>query len=111
MEEIASMGASGNIGPYRNVIPDNTSWIPSIIIWSIAFIWFIGSLIYWFKSRNKPQIKEPKAKNHNLLSVGEFLGYVHAHKCSKCGHGTKVSIFNQISTCDECGNVDNNERK
>ena len=43
----------------------------------------------------------------NPLSVGEFLGWVHAHKCSKCGWGIKVDIFNKVATCPKCGNVDN----
>jgi len=53
-------------------MPGNTSWIPSVIIWSIALLWLIGVLIYWFKSRKKPQI-EQNSKTQLKLDVGRLL--------------------------------------
>lgn len=34
-------------------MPDIHSWIPTIVISSIAFLWLIGTLVYWFKNRDK----------------------------------------------------------
>jgi len=67
-----------------SLIPSVTSWIPSIIIWSIAFLWLVGALIYWFKSRHKHQkekrltkrgqtVDESKEKRQLKLDVGKLL--------------------------------------
>ena len=61
------------------------------------------------KTENKPSpIEQSKSLQvQNQLSIGELLGYVHAHKCSKCGWGIKVGLFNRVAPCPNCGNVDN----
>ena len=35
-----------------DLIPNVDTWIPSIIIWCIAFIWAIISIIFWLRTRN-----------------------------------------------------------
>ena len=55
-----------------SLVPINTSWVPSICLWGIALLWLIGALIYWFKSKKKPQV-EQKAKKQLKLDLGKLL--------------------------------------
>lgn len=41
------------------------------------------------------------------LTVADMVFGVYAHKCTKCGWGTKVNRLDTIATCSKCGNVDN----
>jgi len=49
----AGIGILSLIGVGVDMMPNNTSWVPSTILWMIAGIWFIGTLIYWFRHRNE----------------------------------------------------------
>ena len=49
----APIGILSVIGWGVDVIPGNTSWIPSIILWGIAGIWCIANLIYFIKHRHE----------------------------------------------------------
>lgn len=44
-------------------MPSNTSWIPSVIIWSVAFIWLLITLIYFIKHRTAKQLRMPLDNN------------------------------------------------
>jgi hypothetical protein len=49
----AGVGILALIGWGVDLMPSNTSWIPSGIIWGIAFMWLVSTLIYWLKNRHK----------------------------------------------------------
>jgi len=65
------------------------------------------------------QFKEPNGKimPENIASKSDSLrsgmgiidGLIgaHAHTCSKCGRGFRVTAFDRLATCPKCGNVDN----
>jgi|GEM_PF-4627309 len=56
----AAVGILSLIGWGVDVMPNNESWIPSAIIWGIAFIWLIGTVIYFIKHRlDKKAVKTP----------------------------------------------------
>jgi len=100
---------------YATVVANN----PNLAHWSISLLLgllifaVIGSIttgIIWAIQSYQNKYKKNENKSlqmQNPLSVGELLGLVDAHKCSKCGWGVKVDIFNKIATCPKCGNVDN----
>ena len=76
--------------------------MPIVLILSCLF-WL------WRSSKKKSeQNKSHQIQNYPSVSAGELLGFVHVHKCSKCGWGMKVSVFNKVVTCPQCGNVDEN---
>lgn len=41
------------IGLAVDLIPSNNSWIPSIVMGAVAFVWAIGTLIYWLVKRKQ----------------------------------------------------------
>jgi len=45
----AAVGILSLIGFGVDVMPDNTSWIPSVILWAIAGIWFFATLVYLWR--------------------------------------------------------------
>ncbi len=48
----AAVGILSSIGWGVDVMPNNTSWIPSTILWGIAGVWFLATLIYLIKHRH-----------------------------------------------------------
>jgi len=54
----AVIGILGLMGWGVDLIPNNTSWVPSIVIWSFAFIWLLATVIYYFKRRQTPTYKD-----------------------------------------------------
>ena len=109
------------VGLGVDVMPGNTSWIPSVIIWGIALSWLIVTIIYYIKHRRKtdnrigsleqggntPLVKESKTKPvASSVSIGDLL-YAYSQKCSQCGFGIKVNVLDRVVTCPKCGNVDN----
>jgi len=84
-----------------------------LIMFSVA-IWAIRSKTT-VKDKETPvnesklsSIEQNKSlQTQNQLDIGALLGYVHAHKCSKCGWGIRAGLFNRVVTCPKCGNVDN----
>jgi len=48
----AAVGIISFIGWGVDVMPSNTSWIPSAILWGIAGIWFVATLIYLVRHRH-----------------------------------------------------------
>ena len=64
------------VGCGVDVMPGVTSWIPSIIIWGIAFIWLIATLVFLFKRRLKAKSQE------KFISETKALDWV---TCDKCG--------------------------
>ena len=66
----------------------------------------VGILLLVRAYRNRGKHFETKSQQTGI-SVIEMLGGVHAHKCSRCGFGVRVGIFNRIATYPKCGNVDN----
>jgi uncharacterized membrane protein SpoIIM required for sporulation len=79
----AGVGILALIGWGVDSMPHNLNWTPSIIIWSIAFVWLIGTLVYWLinkvqKGKNKKVKDERTTENplrflkvHSLLSIKE----------------------------------------
>jgi|GEM_PF-4646641 len=57
----AGVGIITLIGFGVDMIPNNESWIPSIIIWIIAGIWFVGTIVYIFKNK-KTTVNDSKTK-------------------------------------------------
>jgi hypothetical protein len=59
------------------MVPNNTSWIPSVTMWVGAGLWFVGTLVYWWKNRGKKQpenwIEAHKAKTGGLPSLPDNL--------------------------------------
>lgn len=49
----AGVGILGLVGWGVDLIPNNNSWLPSIIIWSLAGIWLVGTVIYWITHRKE----------------------------------------------------------
>lgn len=47
----AGIGILSLIGWGVGVMPEDTSWMPSVIIWTIAFIWFVATAIYILKRK------------------------------------------------------------
>jgi len=47
-----AVGILSLIGWGVDVMPGNTSWIPSGIIWGLASVWLIGTIVYYVKHRN-----------------------------------------------------------
>ena len=108
--QFAVQGVLFLVGVGVDVMPGNTSWIPSVIIWGVAFLWLIVTIVYYIKHRRKTAapVKEPTTKlGQPSLSVGNMLGLTRAHICSKCGWGTEVSMWHNHVTCPQCENVDN----
>jgi hypothetical protein len=60
----AGVGILSLIGWGVSMMPKNTSWIPSVTLWAIAGLWFVGTLVYyWWKIWGKKQpeiVKETK---------------------------------------------------
>lgn len=52
-------------------MPIDTDWTPSIIMWSIAFLWLIGTLIYLFKKRRNKQLT--KLKENASVTLAQAL--------------------------------------
>lgn len=80
-------------------------YINPLLGWTIIGVSTIGGLVLIILGLRKRGSKSLQTQNQ--LSVGELLGWVHAHKCSKCGQGIKVNPFKKVVTCPKCGNVDN----
>lgn len=64
----AAVGILSLIGWGVDVMPNNTSWIPSVILWIIAGIWFIATLVYLWKNRGKKQHKLAKDTESERLT-------------------------------------------
>jgi hypothetical protein len=57
------------IGWGIDLIPSNRSWIPSGVIWGLAFVWAVVAFIFWIIRRGKVgQIKE-EHRDDNLINV------------------------------------------
>lgn len=54
-------------------MPGNTSWIPSIIIWSIASIWLISTIVYWLKNKRKKQREDKPFSQISDLEMGKHV--------------------------------------
>jgi hypothetical protein len=68
----APPGIFGLVGLGVDLMPGNTSWIPSTIIWCIAFLWLIIALIYYFENRKVSQIERNNGKQLKLR-LGKLL--------------------------------------
>ena len=88
-------------------------WVNHIVaymLFGFAFLWSVGTILYWFKARkiekaatnDKPEVM--KIPEDNFFSIGDMLS--DAHKCRKCGWGFRVSLLSKLATCPKCGNVD-----
>lgn len=77
----------------------------AIFLLIIAFIWSIATLGYWLRFRHKKTVITPQSNiTSSKFTVGDL--FAHSHKCSKCGWGIKVTMFDNIATCPKCGNTD-----
>ena len=66
----AGVGILSLIGWGVDLMPDNTSWIPSVTLWAVAGIWFIATLVYLWKNRGKRQREVAKeTESENLTDV------------------------------------------
>jgi len=57
-----------------DLIPNLDTWIPSIIVWSVAFIWAVITTVYWLKTRKGKQTEgslkiEEESTNKNLVEI------------------------------------------
>ena len=55
-------------------MPGNTSWIPSIIIWAVAFIWFVATMVYYFRRRRIIKTNVPKEEGRPKPAIGGLIG-------------------------------------
>lgn len=51
--------------------PTQVGYLP-LLFWGIAFLWLVVALIYWFRSKKRPQIEQTKGKQLKL-NLGKFL--------------------------------------
>jgi hypothetical protein len=54
----AAQGVLFLIGVGVDLMPGNESWTPTIIICAIAFVWLIGTIIYYLIHRRHNSVKE-----------------------------------------------------
>ena len=59
-----------------SLMPGNTSWLPSSIIWGIAFVWFIIAVIYYVRQRGKTRV-EPTKEIPKSENLGDTLTAMH----------------------------------
>ena len=59
------------VGAGVDLMPGNTSWIPSVAIWSAAALWLIVSVVYYRKHRVKVN-QDIKRVVEELLSIGIY---------------------------------------
>lgn len=94
----AGVGILSLFGWGADVMPSNTSWIPSIIIWSVAFIWLIITILYWFKRRKSNKHKEPDKEKGSVA----FL----ARRGSKIDIGYSIiDGYDKVAEADEQSEV------
>ena len=73
----ASVGILVLIGWGVDVMPSNASWIPSFVIWGVAFIWLILTIIYYFKRRGKARVEPSKEKISKSENLADTLTAMH----------------------------------
>ena len=73
----ASVGILVLIGWGVDVMPSNASWIPSFVIWGVAFIWLILTIIYYFKRRGKTRVEPSKEKISKSENLADTLTAMH----------------------------------
>ena len=95
------------IGFGVDLIPNVNTWIPSIIVWTIAFIWAIISIIFWAKTKGAALRKGSKQLlvPQGGLTVFEVAAGAHIYKCTKCGQSLKVGLFDLKVICPNCGDL------
>jgi len=74
----------------------------------LFFIW--AYILYRRQQRHPKKLDTPNSEAYRPFSgiMNGMLG-VQSHKCSQCGWGFKVNVFDKVATCPKCGNVDNVE--
>lgn len=66
--QFAGIGILSLVGWGLDLMPGNTSWIPSVVLWALAAIWSIVILIYWLKTR-KHLLKPNTADGQSRLNL------------------------------------------
>ena len=46
---VVGIGILGFVGWGVDLMPNNTSWVPSVVIWALALLWLIATLVYYFR--------------------------------------------------------------
>ncbi|TRZ94396.1 MAG: hypothetical protein D4R82_03630 [Dehalococcoidia bacterium] len=66
----------GLVGLGVNAMPSIQTWIPSIIIWGIAFIWAVISIIFWCRFK-KREISNIESIRNIPIETGNILQQIH----------------------------------
>ena len=101
----AGVGVLSLIGWGVGSMPTVTSWVPSSIMWGIAFIWLVGTLFYYFKRRPKQPQPKPAigglvGRNDGKIINSHFKGKIKIH-----GNPEGVDVGGLIGTGGENSEV------
>ena len=101
MVEIVGQVLWWGVGKVFSVIPDIVKGVGFLVIF-IAIIFAVA----WYLPKLSHHLDDVSANGNKIQSGGEFNFMLTVHKCSQCGWGVKVTIFDTVVTCPKCGNVD-----
>ncbi len=66
----AGVGILSLIGLGAEMMPDIMDWLASGIIWGVAFVWLIVTIIYWRKHRKTvDKVKQPLSIKYIFTEV------------------------------------------
>jgi hypothetical protein len=109
----AGIGILALIGFGVSIMPTITSWIPSIIIWILAFIWLVSTIIYWYNHRKiKDILTEYMSIANELILDKDINTYSDSEYTEKLKTWTnKVSSFisTKIGKTEEILFLDNSQ--
>ncbi len=107
----AGIGILSLTGWGVDVMPNNESWIPSTILWVVAGIWFLGTIVYFFKHRNDIYRRNEKTNplddiKTDLITLGACEREVASGKVkTPCSKETAMRIYNDFTAIFVATNI------
>jgi hypothetical protein len=93
----AAVGILSLIGWGVDVMPSNTSWIPSAILWGIAGIWFTATVVYLIRHRHDTSNDRKQGGTNTLEEVKSDLIALNEHERSAASIKAKTPCSNDTA--------------
>ena len=87
------------------MMPNNTSWIPSVILWIIAGLWFLATLIYIWKHRKYLGGKKMENEDKLIIKDSKFHAKVTDSDKASAMEVNKPALLSNVEAHLEANNV------